>query len=79
MGVDINEAGGHELVARIDDAAGACTTRQQVCADGDDPITDDGDVGDAAFCTGAVDERAASDHEVVGAHRSLLSTVESKQ
>ena len=67
VGVDVDEARGHQPAGGV---VGLCRLTG-AGADLHDAITDDGHVGDPGGSAGAVDDRAAANHEVVG-HGSPL-------
>src|SRR5690606_31745415 len=61
MRVHIDEAGGHDLAARVDFLAAAAFD----LADGDDGAAVNGDVGLDGLSPGSVVNGAAADHEIV--------------
>jgi hypothetical protein len=67
VGVDVDEAGGDQQAVGVDRAPGGAVD----LADGGDHPVGDGDVGGAGRGTGAVDDGAAADDQVMRAHGRL--------
>ena len=67
MGVDIDPAGGNDLAIRIDFARGIAAHG----ADGGDQPVLDGNVAGKARGTGAVNDRAIADDQVISGHIEL--------
>ena len=62
MGVDVDEAGGDDAALGVDLATARAV---EPVVDRHDPVADDADVGPSCRGTGAVDDGAAPDDEVV--------------
>ncbi len=65
MRVDVDEARGHQGAVGVDGATGGGPGE---LADGGDAAVRDADVGRAGRRAGAVDDRAAADHEIEHGH-----------